>query len=163
MVDSCRRVTEGQQIRMNQKKTAKHEEWSRRNIVFLMMRSVDCMWKPFFCRYFAGIEFWSLGCHDYGKHKSTRDHQNPHHDLHQKHVLNMPIPLLVSLCPAILRCLRKVPVLLKTFRFPLEMIDFRRIFPCCISAPTQANGQLALELRSKLAVLWGTLRGQLRG
>ena len=89
MVDSCRRVTEGQQIRMNQKKIAKHEEWSRRNIVFLMMRSVDCMWKPFFCRYFAGIEFWSLGCHDYGKHKSTRDHQNHHHDLHQKHVLNI--------------------------------------------------------------------------
>lgn len=41
-------VTGGQAIRMNQKKIAKHEEWMRRNIVFLMMWSLDCMWKPFF-------------------------------------------------------------------------------------------------------------------
>ena len=72
MMDS---VTDGQQIRMNQKKIAKHEEWVRRNIVFLMMWSLDCMWKPFF-----SVHSGRWAAMMMANTESTRDHQNPHHD-----------------------------------------------------------------------------------
>lgn len=120
----------------------------------------------FFCRYFAGISFWSLGCYDDGKHRKYSGPPEPAprstRELRQKHILNI---FEYANSPPFYHYAQQFqgskqfqcyPRLLKTFRFPLN----RRFFPCCKigSKPRRtANSPWNFAQNSRCC---GTLRGQ---